>query len=198
MPIGVPKVPFRSPEEEEAAWVDLYNRLYRERIFFIGQEVTSEIANQIMGLMIYFSLEDYTKDLFVFINSPGGGIIPGMGISDTIQTVRADVHTVCVGLAASIASYILVGGTITKRTAFPHARVMMHQPISSFLDIQAGQFILEGKELLKLREKITRCYVQRTGKPEWLISRDLERDAFLSAEDAQAHGIIDLIVDEKL
>nr|YP_010413896.1 clp protease proteolytic subunit [Bauhinia racemosa]URQ19418.1 clp protease proteolytic subunit [Bauhinia racemosa] len=193
MPVGVPKVPFRSPGEEDASWVDLYNRLYRERLLFLGQAVESEISNQIVGLLVYLSIEDNTKDLYLFINSPGGWVIPGIAIFDTMQFVQPDVHTVCMGLAASMGSFILVGGEITKRLAFPHAWVMIHQPASSFFDTQAGEFILEAGELLKLRENITKVYAQRTGKPLWVISEDLERDVFMSASEAQAHGIVDLV-----
>nr|YP_009458714.1 clp protease proteolytic subunit [Fagus engleriana]YP_009568648.1 clp protease proteolytic subunit [Fagus crenata]YP_009573847.1 clp protease proteolytic subunit [Fagus sylvatica]YP_010270713.1 clp protease proteolytic subunit [Fagus japonica var. multinervis]YP_010305430.1 clp protease proteolytic subunit [Fagus lucida]YP_011010862.1 clp protease proteolytic subunit [Fagus orientalis]YP_011010944.1 clp protease proteolytic subunit [Fagus grandifolia]YP_011018039.1 clp protease proteolyti len=196
MPIGVPKVPFRSPGEEDASWVDI-NRLYRERLLFLGQEVDSEISNQLIGLMVYLSLEDDTKDLYFFINSPGGWVIPGVAIYDTMQFVRPDVQTICMGLAASMGSFILVGGEITKRLAFPHARrVMIHQPASSFYEAQTGEFILEAEELLKLRETITRVYVQRTGKPLWVVSEDMERDAFMSATEAQAHGIVDLVAVE--
>nr|YP_009177890.1 clp protease proteolytic subunit [Brassica juncea]YP_009564600.1 ATP-dependent Clp protease proteolytic subunit [Brassica oleracea]AKM97942.1 ClpP [Brassica oleracea var. capitata]ASY93386.1 ClpP [Brassica rapa]ASY93473.1 ClpP [Brassica rapa subsp. chinensis]ASY94082.1 ClpP [Brassica oleracea var. botrytis]ASY94169.1 ClpP [Brassica oleracea var. gongylodes]ASY94256.1 ClpP [Brassica oleracea var. italica]ASY94778.1 ClpP [Brassica juncea subsp. integrifolia] len=202
MPIGVPKVPFRSPGEGDTSWVDiLINRLYRERLFFLGQEVDTEISNQLISLMIYLSIEKDTKDLYLFINSPGGWVISGMAIYDTMQFVRPDVQTICMGLAASIASFILVGGEITKRIAFPHAkklfyyiiRVMIHQPASSFYEAQTGEVILEAEELLKLRETITRVYVQRTGKPIWVVSEDMERDVFMSATEAQAHGIVDLV-----
>nr|YP_009179081.1 ATP-dependent Clp protease proteolytic subunit [Ostrya rehderiana]YP_009342956.1 ATP-dependent Clp protease proteolytic subunit [Carpinus putoensis]YP_009353653.1 ATP-dependent Clp protease proteolytic subunit [Ostrya trichocarpa]YP_009378601.1 ATP-dependent Clp protease proteolytic subunit [Carpinus tientaiensis]YP_009453715.1 ATP-dependent Clp protease proteolytic subunit [Carpinus cordata]YP_009499614.1 ATP-dependent Clp protease proteolytic subunit [Carpinus oblongifolia]YP_009499699.1 len=196
MPIGVPKVPFRSPGEEDASWVDV-NRLYRERLLFLGQEVDSEISNQLIGLMVYLSIEDDIKDLYLFMNSPGGWVIPGVAIYDTMQFVRPDVQTICMGLAASMGSFILVGGEITKRLAFPHARrVMIHQPASSFYEAQTGEFILEAEELLKLRETITRVYVQRTGKPLWVVSEDMERDVFMSATEAQAHGIVDVIAVE--
>nr|YP_009764275.1 ATP-dependent Clp protease proteolytic subunit [Morinda citrifolia]QIS91029.1 ATP-dependent Clp protease proteolytic subunit [Morinda citrifolia] len=196
MPIGVPKVPFRSPGEEDASWIDVINRLYRERILFLGQGVDSEISNQLIGLMIYLSIEDDTKDLYLFINSPGGWVIPGIAIYDTMQFVRPDVHTICMGLAASMGSFILVGGEITKRLAFPHAWVMIHQPASAFYEAQTGEFVLEAEELLKLREILTRVYVQRTGKPLWVVSEDMERDAFMSATEAQVYGIVDLVAIE--
>nr|AEZ48942.1 clp protease proteolytic subunit [Syngonanthus chrysanthus] len=195
MPIGVPKVPFRSSGEEDAVWIDL-NRLYRQRLLFLGQEVDNEISNQIVGLMVYLSLEDDTKDLYLFINSPGGWVIPGIAIYDTMQFVPPDVHTICIGLAASMGSFVLVGGEITKRLAFPHARVMIHQPASSFYEAQTGEFILEAEELLKLREILTKVYVQRTGKPLWVVSEDMERDVFMSATEAQTHGIIDIVASE--
>nr|WOC92384.1 clp protease proteolytic subunit [Utricularia volubilis] len=196
MPIGVPKVPFRIPGEEDATWVDVVNRLYQERLLFLGQEVDSEISNQLIGLMIYLSIEDNTKDLYLFINSPGGWVVPGIAIYDTMQFVRPAVHTICIGLAASMGSFILVGGEITKRLAFPHARVMIHQPASSFYEAQTGEFVLEAEELLKLRETLTRVYVQRTGKPVWVVSEDMERDVFMSANEAQAYGIVDLVAIE--
>nr|YP_009870061.1 clp protease proteolytic subunit [Bonnetia paniculata]QKJ82002.1 clp protease proteolytic subunit [Bonnetia paniculata] len=193
MPIGVPKVPFRYPGEEDSTWVDLYNRLYRERLLFLGQDVDSEISNQLIGLMVYLSIESETKDLYLFINSPGGWVISGIAIYDTMQFVRPDVQTICMGLAASMGSFILAGGEITKRLAFPHARVMIHQPIAGFYESQIGEFVLEAEELLKLREIITRVYAQRTGKPLWVVSEDIERDVFMSPTEAQAHGLIDLI-----
>nr|AZQ08519.1 clp protease proteolytic subunit [Arctium lappa] len=195
MPIGVPKVPFRNAGEEDASWVDI-NRLYRERLLFLGQEVESEVSNQLIGLMIYLSIEDDTQDLYLFINSPGGWVIPGMALYDTMQFVQPDVHTICMGSAASMGSFILVGGEITKRLAFPHARVMIHQPAGSFSEVATGEFILEVGELLKLRETLTRVYVQRTGKPLWVVSEDMERDVFMSATEAQAYGIVDLVAVE--
>lgn len=146
--------------------------------------------------MVYLSLEDDTKDLYLFINSPGGWVIPGVALYDTMQFVRPDVQTICMGLAASMGSFILVGGEITKRIAFPHARVMIHQPASSFYEAQTGEFMREAEELLKLREIITRIYVQRTGKPLWVVSEDMERDVFMSATEAQAYGLVDLVAVE--
>nr|YP_010847849.1 clp protease proteolytic subunit [Ceropegia nilotica]WEV92500.1 clp protease proteolytic subunit [Ceropegia nilotica] len=196
MPIGVPKVPFRNPGEKDASWVDVYNRLYRERFLFLGQIIDSEISNQLVGLMVYLSIEDEARDLYLFINSPGGWVIPGMGIYDIMQLVKPDVHTVCMGLAASMGSFLLAGGAITKRLAFPHARVMIHQPASMFYDTQAGEAILEAEELLQLRETLARVYAQRTSKPLWVVSEDMERDVFMSATEAQAYGIVDLVAVE--
>nr|YP_010831730.1 clp protease proteolytic subunit [Caragana leucophloea]WFG50560.1 clp protease proteolytic subunit [Caragana leucophloea]WFG50636.1 clp protease proteolytic subunit [Caragana leucophloea] len=195
MPVGVPKVPFLLPGDDDASWIDLYNRLFQERLLFLGQEVNSEISNQIVGLMVYLSLEDKTKDLYLFINSPGGGVISGMAIFDTMQFVEAEVQTVCVGLAASMGSLLLVGGVITKRLAFPHAWVMIHQPASSFYEGQTAECMLEANELLKMRETMTKIYAQRTGKPSWQISKDMERDHYMSAEEAQAHGIVDMVAE---
>nr|YP_010314435.1 clp protease proteolytic subunit [Cissus tuberosa]YP_010314517.1 clp protease proteolytic subunit [Cissus trifoliata]YP_010314599.1 clp protease proteolytic subunit [Cissus quadrangularis]YP_010314681.1 clp protease proteolytic subunit [Cissus microcarpa]YP_010314764.1 clp protease proteolytic subunit [Cissus discolor]UNA64000.1 clp protease proteolytic subunit [Cissus tuberosa]UNA64082.1 clp protease proteolytic subunit [Cissus trifoliata]UNA64164.1 clp protease proteolytic subunit [Ciss len=192
MPIGVPKVPFRTPGDDDLSWIDV-NRLYRERLLFLGQEVESDISNQLIALMIYLSIEDENKDLYLFINSPGGWVLPGIAIYDTMQFVPPDVNTVCMGLAASMGSFLLVGGTITKRLAFPHARVMIHQPAAAFYHAQAGEFVMEAEELLKLREILTKVYAQRTGKPLWVVSEDMERDVFMSATEAQTHGIVDLV-----
>uniref|UniRef100_A0AAT9ZWE8 ATP-dependent Clp protease proteolytic subunit n=1 Tax=Phanera cercidifolia TaxID=3078826 RepID=A0AAT9ZWE8_9FABA len=196
MPIGVPKTGFRIPGDEDASWVDLYNRLYRERLIFLGKEIENEVANQTNGLMIFLSMEDRTKDQYVFINSPGGWVIPGLSIYDTIQFVPADVQTISMGLSASVASFILAGGTPTKRMAFPHARVMIHQPASAFRGIYALDVIMEAKEVNKIRENITRIFAKITGKPLSTIIEDMERDSFLSAEEAQAHRIVDLVTDE--
>nr|YP_010214693.1 clp protease proteolytic subunit [Moquiniella rubra]UBN08614.1 clp protease proteolytic subunit [Moquiniella rubra] len=195
MPIGVPRVPFRLPGETYSTWIDIYNRLYRERLLFLGQGVDNEISNQLISLMVYLSIENDTKDFFFFINSPGGWVIPGVAIYDTMQFVRPTVHTICMGLAASMGSFLLVGGAITKRLAFPHARVMIHQPASSYFEAQTVEFVLEAEELLKLRETLTEIYVQRTGKPLWVVSEDMERDVFMSATEAQDHGIVDLVAD---
>ncbi|KAK9661565.1 hypothetical protein RND81_O112000 [Saponaria officinalis] len=200
MPIGVPKVPFRSPGEEDASWVDRERQL-NAFLSFRGIQINISNSNNLW-------LARIPKNLF--INSPGGWVIPGVAIYDTMQFVRPDVHTICMGLAASMGSFILVGGEITKheinikqrshRSIFKLLRkegwVMIHQPASSFYEAQTGEFILEAEELLKLRETLTRVYVQRTGKPVWIVSEDMERDVFMSATEAQTHGIVDLVAVE--
>ncbi|KAI5007555.1 hypothetical protein ZWY2020_054615 [Hordeum vulgare] len=130
MPIGVLKVPYRIPGDEEATWVDLYNVMYRERTLFLGQQIRCEITNHITGLMVYLSREYGIGDIFLFITSPGGWLISGMAIFDTMQTVTPDIYTICLRIATSMASVILLGGEPTKRIAFPHARIMLHEPAS--------------------------------------------------------------------
>nr|YP_009486832.1 clp protease proteolytic subunit [Schnella trichosepala]AWB13055.1 clp protease proteolytic subunit [Schnella trichosepala] len=193
MPIGVPKAPFRIPGDEDASWVDLYNRLYRERLIFLGKEINSELGNQISGLMIFLSIEDHSKDQYVFINSPGGGVISGLAIYDSIQFVTADVHTIGMGLAASVASFILAGGTPTKRIAFPHARVLIHQPASAFEEVYTVEVFMEAEEVNRIRENITKTFAKITSKPLSTVIVDMERDSFMSAEEAQAHRIVDLV-----
>nr|YP_009138690.1 clp protease proteolytic subunit [Lathyrus ochroleucus]AIK20984.1 clp protease proteolytic subunit [Lathyrus ochroleucus] len=206
MPVGVPKVAFEVPGDDEATWIDLYHHLFYTRLIFLGQEIESEIANQVAGMMVYLSLENKNKDLYLFINSPGGEVMSGMAIFDIMQLVQAEVHTLCIGLAASMASIILAGGEITKRLAFPHAiektllyytlRVMIHEPASAPFDGQAVECIMEADELLILRQTLITIYSQRTRKPFWQISEDLERDWFMSPEEAQAYGIIDMVADD--
>nr|YP_009573330.1 ClpP [Calotropis gigantea]YP_009574103.1 ClpP [Calotropis procera]QBM31295.1 ClpP [Calotropis gigantea]QBM31383.1 ClpP [Calotropis procera] len=186
MPVGVPKVPFRCPGEENASWVD--NRLYRQRVLFLVQEVEDEISNQIVGLMVYLAIENPTRDQHLLINSPGGFIIPGLAIFDAMQFVPAAVHTLGIGIAASMASFILCGGEVTKRIA-----VMLHQPGSK---LPLNNFLLEAEELHTLRNNLAEVYVERTKQPLRVIIEDLNRDSFMSATEAKAYGIVDLIAGE--
>nr|WIL97071.1 ATP dependent clp protease proteolytic subunit [Cordia dichotoma] len=197
MPIGVPKVPFHIPGDEDASWVDLYNRLYRQRLLFLCQEVDSEIANQLVGMMVYLNIEDSTKDQYLFINSPGGWIMPGLAIYDIMQSVGPDVITVCIGVAASMGSFVLTGGAPTRRIAFPHARVMVHQPAGALFEGQTIDFVDEAQEILKLRDNLASIYVQRTGQPLWVITQDMERDRFMSATETKEYGIVDIILAEE-
>jgi ATP-dependent Clp protease protease subunit len=195
MPIGVPKVPFRAPGDEDENWVNLYNRLYREILLFLAQDINHEIANQLMGLMVYLSAKDENKDMFSFLNCPGGSVIPGVGLFDIMQIIVLDVHTICMGIAASMGSFILIGEEITKCIALPHARVMIHQPASSYYDGLATDFHTESKHVTMLRDYITKCYMERTGKLGEVIQWDLDIDVFMSATEVQAYGIVDAVVE---
>ena len=128
MPIGVPKVAYRAPGAFQADWVDLYNRLYRERIIFMGQQIDDEISNQVIGVMLYLDSEDKTKPMYMYINSPGGSVTAGFAVFDTMRHVKSEVSTINVGLAASMGSLLLAGGAKGKRLALPHSRTMIHQP----------------------------------------------------------------------
>nr|CUR07735.1 clpP1 [Acacia umbraculiformis] len=192
MPIGVPRVPYQALLDGDSFWVDIYNRLYRQRILFLGQMVDSTLSNQIVGLLVYLNIEDSNKDIDFFINCPGGSIVGGLAVYDTMQVVDPDIQTVCVGLAASMGSFILLGGEPNKRIAFPHARVMMHQPMADLgTKIKAGDSVVEMNEIIKMYHSIVATYVRRTGKPSWMVYKDISRDIFMSAEEAQAHGIVD-------
>ena len=128
MPIGYPSVPYKLPGEQYTQWVNIYTRLARDRIIFLGEEVNDQIANEIIAIMLYLDSEDPGKDIFLYINSPGGVVTSGLAIYDTMQHIKSDVVTICLGLAASMGSFLLAGGTKGKRLALPHSRIMIHQP----------------------------------------------------------------------
>lgn len=192
MPIGVPKVPFRLPGEPAAQWVDLYNRLYRERVLFLCQDLDDELANQLIGIMLYLNAEEESRDFFLYINSPGGSVTCGIALYDAINFVSADVTTICVGTAASMASFVLAGGTRDKRIALAHSRIMIHQPEGGSRG-QASEIISESEELLRIRRQIGTLYAERTGQPLNKISRDMDRDQFMSAREAKEYGLVDQV-----
>ncbi len=196
MPIGVPKVPYRMPGEPYTQWIDIYNRLYRERIIFLGKEVDDEIANQIVAVMLYLDSEDPGKDIMLYINSPGGSVTAGMAIYDTMQHIKSDVVTICVGLAASMGSFLLAAGTKGKRLALPHSRIMIHQP-SGGTRGQATDIEIEAREILRVRRQLNELYAFHTGQPLEKIERDMDRDYFMSAEEAKAYGLIDRVIEER-
>jgi ATP-dependent Clp protease protease subunit len=192
MPIGVPKVPFRMPGESGAQWVDLYNRMYRERVLFFCQELDDEFANQLIGIMLYLNAEDANKPLYIYINSPGGSVTCGIAVYDTMNYIKCGVSTICVGTAASMASFVLAGGDKGNRIALPHARIMIHQPEGGSQG-QASEVLSESEEVLRIRRQVGRIYAEKTGQPLTRISRDLDRDQFLSAKEAKEYGLIDKI-----
>lgn len=196
MPIGVPKVPYRMPGEPYTQWIDIYNRLYRERIIFLGKEIDDDIANQIVAVMLYLDSEDPGKDIMLYINSPGGSVTAGMAIYDTMQHIKSDVVTICVGLAASMGSFLLAAGTKGKRLALPHSRIMIHQP-SGGTRGQATDIEIEAREILRIRRQLNELYAYHTGQPLEKIERDMDRDYFMSAEDAKAYGLIDQVIEER-
>ena len=192
MPIGVPKVPFRLPGEPEAQWVDLYNRLFRERAVFFCQELDDELANQLIGILLYLNAEEETKGLYIYINSPGGSVTCGIGVYDAMNYIQADVTTICVGTAASMASFILAGGKIGKRIALPHSRIMIHQPEGGSQG-QASEVISESQEVMRIRRQVGEIYADITGQTLNRISRDMDRDQFMSAREAKEYGLVDLV-----
>lgn len=196
MPIGVPKVPYQMPGDTYTQWIDIYNRLYRERIIFIGRDIDDELANQVIAVMLYLASEDPDKDIMVYINSPGGVVSSGMAIYDTMQHIKADVVTICVGLAASMGSFLLAAGTPGKRLALPHSRIMIHQP-SGGTRGQASDIQIEAKEILRIRHQLNGIYAANTGQPIEKIEKDMDRDFFLSAEQAKEYGLIDRVLEGK-
>jgi ATP-dependent Clp protease protease subunit len=197
MPIGVPKVPYRMPGETYTQWIDIYNRLYRERIIFLGRDIDDEIANQITAVMLYLDSEDPGKDIYLYINSPGGVITSGMMIYDTMQHIKSDVVTICVGLAASMGSFLLAAGTKGKRVALPHSRVMIHQP-SGGTRGQATDIEIEAREIIRIRHQLNEIYADNTGQSVSKIEKDMDRDFFMSAQEAKEYGLIDRVIEERL
>lgn len=193
MPIGVPKVAYRAPGSTYADWVDLYNRLYRERIIFLGQQIDDEIANSIIGVMLYLDSEDQSKTISMYINSPGGSVTAGFAMFDTMRHIKSDVSTINVGLAASMGSFLLCGGTKGKRLALPHSRTMIHQPMGGAQG-QASDIKVEAEQILSIRERVVNYYATLSGQPRDKVQMDLDRDNFLSAQQALDYGLIDTIV----
>ena len=196
MPIGVPKVPYKMPGGYDTQWINIYDRLYRERIIFLGRDVDDEIANQIIAVMLYLDSEDSGKDIILYINSPGGMVSAGMAIFDTMQHIKSDVVTICVGLAASMGSFLLAAGAKGKRLALPHSRIMIHQP-SGGTRGQATDIQIEAKEILRLRHQLNNIYAKNTGKPIEKIEKAMDRDYFMSAEEAKEYGLIDRVIEER-
>ena len=196
MPIGVPKVPYQIPGSPYTEWIDIYNRLYRERIIFLGRDIDDEIANQIIAVMLYLDSEDNTKDIYLYINSPGGYVTAGMAIYDTMQHIKSDVVTICVGLAASMGSFLLAAGKKGKRLALPHSRIMIHQP-SGGTRGQASDIEIEAKEILRIRHQLNDIYAKNTGQPIEKIEKDMDRDFFMSAQESKEYGLIDRVIDER-
>lgn len=192
MPIGVPKVPYRLAGDDSPQWVDLYNRLYRERVLFLCQDLDDELANQLIGIMLYLNAEDKSKGIYIYINSPGGSVTCGVGVFDAMNYMKSEVTTICVGTAASMASCVLAGGRKGKRLALPHSRIMIHQPEGGSQG-QASVVLSESKEVLRIRDEVAQIYAERTGQTLERISRDMNRDQFMSAREAKEYGLVDQI-----
>ena len=190
MPIGIPKIPFKLPGEPSADWVDLYNRLYRDRILFLCQLLDDELTNQLISIMLYLNAENRFKEIYIYINSPGGSVFCGIGIYDVMNYIQPDVTTVCIGTAASMASFILAGGARNKRLVFPHSRLMIHQPEGGSRG-QAAQVLWESEEVRRIRHQIGKIYAERTGQSLSRISNDMDRDQFMSARAAKDYGLVD-------
>ena len=164
MPIGVPSVPFRLPGSQYERWIDIYTRLSQERIIFLGQEVNDSIANRIVAFLLYLDSEDPSKPIYLYINSPGGSVTAGMAIYDTMQYIKSEVITICVGLAASMGAFLLASGSPGKRLALPHARIMIHQPMGGTGRRQATDIDIEAKEILRIRQQLNGIMAERTGQ----------------------------------
>jgi len=194
MPIGTPSVPYRLPGSQMERWVDIYTRLGVERILFLGSEVNDGIANSLVAQMLYLDSEDSSKPIYLYINSPGGSVTAGLAIYDTIQYVKSEVVTICVGLAASMGAFLLAAGTKGKRVALPHSRIMIHQPLGGTSRRQASDIELEAREILRMKEMLNRSLADMSGQSFEKIEKDTDRDYFLSAEEAKEYGLIDRVI----
>ena len=194
MPIGTPSVPYRLPGSQMERWVDIYTRLGVESILFLGSEVNDGIANSLVAQMLYLDSEDSSKPIYLYINSPGGSVTAGLAIYDTIQYVKSEVVTICVGLAASMGAFLLAAGTKGKRVALPHSRIMIHQPLGGTSRRQASDIEIEAREILRMKEMLNRSLADMSGQSFEKIEKDTDRDYFLSAEEAKEYGLIDRVI----
>ena len=194
MPIGTPSVPYRLPGSQYERWVDIYTRLGVERILFLGQEVNDGVANALVAQMLYLDSDDSSKPIYLYINSPGGSVTAGLAIYDTIQYVKADVVTICVGLAASMGAFLLAAGTKGKRLALPHSRIMIHQPLGGTSQRQASDIEIEAREILRLKDQLNQHLAEMTGQNLEKLEKDTDRDYFLSAAEAKEYGLIDRVI----
>ncbi len=173
---------------------DIWSRLLVDRIVFLGTEITDPVANLVIAQLLYLESQDPDKDIFLYINSPGGSVTAGMAIYDTMQYIRSDVSTICIGQAASMGAVLLAGGAPTKRRALPHARVMIHQPHGGFRG-QATDIEIVANEMLRLKKALNEVLARHTGNDVEKIYTDTERDNFMTASEAQEYGIIDEVIE---
>jgi len=173
---------------------DIYSRLLNERIIFLGTPIDDQIANLIVAQLLHLESEDPDKDISIYINCPGGSIYSGLAIYDTMQFIKPDIQTICVGIAMSMGSLLLTGGTKDKRFSLPNSRLLMHQPSAGF-EGQASDIEIHAREVLKIRERIDEIYAKHTGQAFEQVHTDMERDRFFKAEQAVEYGLIDRVID---
>ncbi|MFD1886988.1 ATP-dependent Clp endopeptidase proteolytic subunit ClpP [Paenibacillus wenxiniae] len=189
----IPMVVEQSSRGERA--YDIYSRLLKDRIIFLGSEVNDVVANAIIAQMLFLEAEDPEKDIHLYINSPGGSITAGMAIYDTMQFIKADVSTICVGMAASMGAFLLNAGAKGKRFALPNSEVMIHQPLGGAQG-QATDIEIRARRILKMRDKLNKILADRTGQPLERIERDTDRDYFMTAAEAADYGLIDKVIEK--
>ena len=175
---------------------DIYPRLLKERIIFLGEEVTDVSASLIVSQLLFLEAEDPEKDISLYINSPGGSVTAGMAIYDTMNFIKCDVSTICMGMAASMGSFLLSGGAKGKRMALPNAEIMIHQPMGGAQG-QATEIQIAAEHILQTKKRLNRILSENTGKPLEVIERDTDRDNWLTAEEAVEYGLIDAVFDKK-
>jgi ATP-dependent Clp protease protease subunit len=190
----IPTVIEQSGRGERA--FDIYSRLLRERIIFLGTQVDADVANSLVAQMLFLDAEDPEQDIYLYINSPGGSVTAGMGIFDTMKHIRPDVSTICVGLAASMGAFLLSAGAKGKRMSLPNSRIMIHQPLGGAQG-QATDIEIQAKEILYHKQNLNRWLSDHTGQPLSRIEEDTERDFFMSAIEAQEYGLIDRVIERR-
>jgi len=172
---------------------DIYSRLLKDRIIFLGTPIDDLVANSVVAQLLFLQAEDPDKDIYLYINSPGGVITAGMAIYDTMQYIKPDVSTICIGMAASMGAFLLAAGAKGKRFALPNSEVMIHQPLGGACG-QATDIEIHARHILKMRDRLNRILSENTGQPLEVIERDTDRDFFMSAEEAKKYGLIDEII----
>jgi len=172
---------------------DIYSRLLEDRIIFLGGPISDVTANLVVAQLLFLEAKDPDKDVLLYINSPGGSVTAGMAIYDTMQYIKCDVSTICVGMAASMGAFLLAAGTKGKRLALPNSEIMIHQPLGGAQG-QASDIAIHAEHILKMKKKINEILADRTGQPIEKIERDSDRDFFMSAEEAKAYGLIDDVI----
>ncbi|HWR80257.1 MAG TPA: ATP-dependent Clp endopeptidase proteolytic subunit ClpP [Pseudomonas sp.] len=190
----VPMVIEQSARGERA--YDIYSRLLKERVIFLVGPVEDYMANLVVAQLLFLEAENPDKDIHLYINSPGGSVTAGMSIYDTMQFIKPDVSTICIGQACSMGALLLVGGAAGKRYCLPHSRMMIHQPLGGFQG-QASDFEIHAKEILTIRDRLNRIMAQHTGQPLDVIARDTDRDNFMSADEAVSYGLIDKVISKR-
>ncbi|WP_166838079.1 ATP-dependent Clp endopeptidase proteolytic subunit ClpP [Rheinheimera pleomorphica] len=175
---------------------DIYSRLLKERVIFLTGQVEDHMANLIVAQLLFLESENPEKDIYIYINSPGGSVTAGLSIYDTMRYIKPDIATVCVGQAASMGAFLLSGGTKGKRYCLPNARVMIHQPLGGFQG-QATDFEIHAREILSIKEKLNRLMAEHSGKSYEQVCKDTERDNFLSAQQALEYGLVDAILTQR-
>lgn len=190
----VPMVVEQSARGERA--YDIYSRLLKERVIFLVGPVEDYMANLVVAQLLFLEAENPDKDIHLYINSPGGSVTAGMSIYDTMQFIKPDVSTICVGQACSMGALLLVGGAAGKRYCLPHSRMMIHQPLGGFQG-QASDFEIHAKEILTIRDRLNRIMAQHSGQPLDVIARDTDRDNFMSGDEAVAYGLIDKVISKR-
>lgn len=172
---------------------DIYSRLLKDRIIFIGEQIDEHLASAVVAQLLFLEAEDPEKDICIYINSPGGSVTAGMAIYDTMQYIKPDVSTICIGMAASMGAFLLSSGAKGKRYALPNAEIMIHQPLGG-VNGQAEDIKIHAEWILKTREKLNRILSENTGKPYETLEKDTDRDNFMSAEEACTYGLIDKVI----